>query len=107
LICRADLLVSGLTNVAAHLGGLYRELGDDFVRELRGTFAIILYDHKQRVLKAWTDHFGAERLVFRECDESLAVSTSIQLVLAATGRQPSISPTAIQDGTEHNLSRHF
>src|SRR5690349_2581593 len=84
LICSADLLTpASVTNVAAHLGKLYREQGDGFVSSLRGTFAIIAYDHKLRTLKAWTDHFGAERLVFSEFDESLAISTSIAWVMRA------------------------
>src|SRR5215472_12675814 len=60
LICRADLLTSDpVPKVAAHLGRLYRDHGDEFVCSLRGTFAIILYDHNHRTLKAWSDHFGA------------------------------------------------
>src|SRR5215813_10369338 len=74
LICRADLFEPrSFINVAAYLGGLYRDQGDRFVCGLHGTFAIILYDHNQRTLKAWTDHFGAERLLFRECAASLVV----------------------------------
>src|SRR5262245_66237890 len=67
LICCASLhCPESHSNVAAYLGGLYRERGDGFACGLRGTFAIILYDHNQRTLKAWTDHFGAERLVYSE-----------------------------------------
>jgi asparagine synthase (glutamine-hydrolysing) len=99
LICRADLLdpaSQSTMNVASHLCGLYREQGDGFVNTLSGTFAIILYDHRHRTLKAWTDHFGAERLVYGECDESLLVATDIRSILAATGRKR-ISPSAIQE----------
>jgi asparagine synthase (glutamine-hydrolysing) len=97
LICCADLLEpDSVTNVAAHLGGLYCAQGDQFVCGLHGTFAIILYDHNQRTLKAWTDHFGAERLVFRECYESLLVGTNLQSIAAHRPR-PSISSAAIQE----------
>src|SRR4051794_24628724 len=52
LICRADLLApERASNVAAHLARLYRETGDKFVSALRGTFAVILFDHKSRTLK--------------------------------------------------------
>jgi len=95
LICRADLLESESINVAAYLCRLYREKGDRFVNDLRGTFAVILYDHKERALKAWTDHFGAERLVYREFDQSVAVSTNIQLMLSTQGQRPAISLAAI------------
>src|SRR5262245_33203979 len=98
LICRADLLEpDSCINIAAYLAGLYRIEGDRFVSGLHGTFAIILYDHTQRTLKAWTDHFGAERLVFCECDGSLAVGTNIHSTLAIHQEQPTISPAAIQE----------
>src|SRR5262249_32367813 len=98
LICSTDLLgSSSLKHVASHLAGLYRTQGDGFVCGLRGTFAIVLYDHDQRTLKAWTDHFGAERLVYSECSDSLVVGTNIQSVSAVHGQRPNISPAAIQE----------
>src|SRR5436305_5847631 len=98
LVCRADLLVSEKSfNVAAHLANLYEQKGDGFVRDLRGTFAILLYDHRQRTLKAWIDHFGAERLVFSETNGSLVVSTSIEILVKAQRRQPAISAEAIRE----------
>src|SRR5262245_54672087 len=64
VICRADLLSSApAVHVAAAVARMYREKGDRFVCELRGAFGIILYDHNSRTLKAWTDHFGVERLL--------------------------------------------
>ena len=98
LVCRVDLLAQKpATSVAAHLAGLYRQYGDAFINRLRGTFAIVLYDHNQRTLKAWVDQFGAERLVFTESDGSLVISTNIGLVLNAQRRQPSLSPEAIRE----------
>ena len=97
LICRADLIApSPMSNVAAYLGRLYREQGDAFVSGLQGSFAIVLYEHSRRTLKAWTDHFGAERLVYGEVDGSFAISTDIGLVRAHQQR-PVISTAAIQE----------
>jgi asparagine synthase (glutamine-hydrolysing) len=98
LICRADLLEpeSG-PNVAAYLGRLYRAQGDKFVAAIRGTFAIVLYDHERRTLKAWTDHFGAERLVYFELGDSLMVSTDIGKLLNVCQQYPDISPAAIHE----------
>src|SRR5262245_47981118 len=73
LICRADLLTQ--YSSAAELARLYLQQGDDFVTRLRGTFAIVLYDYKSKALKAWTDHFGTERLLFAESSKGFAVST--------------------------------
>ena len=98
LICRADLLAPDrAVHVAAQLVRLYREQGDKFVCALRGTFAIILYDHRVRSLKAWTDHFGAERLVFAEFGNSLTVSTDIGQIVNANPQRPSIEPAAIPE----------
>jgi asparagine synthase (glutamine-hydrolysing) len=98
LVCCADLFGSeSSTNVAAYLAKFYREKGDGFVSELRGTFAIILYDHNCHTLKAWTDHFGAERLVFAESEGSLAIGTNIRSVLTLLGKRPIVSPAAIQE----------
>jgi asparagine synthase (glutamine-hydrolysing) len=98
LICRADLLGSEpLINTAAYLGRLYREQGDRFVVGLRGAFAVILYDHNQRTLKAWVDHFGIEQLVFTEVDHSFAIATSIRSLSVAHRREPKINLAAILD----------
>src|SRR5262245_57091114 len=61
LICRADLLRSDSASPAECLAQLYAAQGDSFAVKLRGTSAIIVYDYRTRTLKAWTDHFGAER----------------------------------------------
>ena len=98
LVCCVDLFkLDSSTSTAAYLAASYREKGDDFVPGLRGTFAIILYDHTCNTLKAWTDHFGAERLVFAEVEDSLAIGTNIRSVLTVSGKRPNISPAAIQE----------
>jgi asparagine synthase (glutamine-hydrolysing) len=76
---------------------MYREKGDRFVRELRGAFGIILYDHTNRTLKAWTDHFGVERLLFAQSAQSLVVATDIRLVTMTQHSSREISPAAIQE----------
>src|SRR5712692_7410269 len=81
LICRADLLIDGECAAAPMIARLYEQYGDSFVKNLRGTFAIILYDHKLKALKAWTDHFGAERLVFTNSPGFFAISTDLRLLL--------------------------
>lgn len=98
LICRSDLLSSErYIDVAAYLAGLYRQQGDRFARELRGTFAIVLFDHRHQTLKAWIDHFGGERLVWAQFEGSLAVSTDIAYLLKVQRHPPGIRPAAIQE----------
>src|SRR2546427_668054 len=103
IICRTDLLIRDSRlhaeyNVypARFLASLYEQQGDLFVRELRGTFAIILYDKKARVLKAWTDPFGSERLVFTNPQGFTAVATDLRLLLPLFTERPDIDPVAVQ-----------
>ena len=98
LVCCGDLFgLEPSANIAAYLARSYREKGDGFVAGLRGTFAIVLYDHSCHTLKAWVDHFGAERLVFTEAEGSLAIGTNIRSVLTISGKRPIIRPAAIQE----------
>ncbi len=95
LVCRADLLaLETPSNLAAHLANLYRQKEDGFVRGLRGTFAIVLYDHNQRALKAWIDHFGAERFVYTETGGSLTIRPKIQTPAKAQPTKSVINPRA-------------
>lgn len=102
LVCDADLLNAETvkTNepsggIAAMLAALYRQRGDDFVLDLEGTFAIIVFDHREKSLKAWTDRFGAGRLVFSSSIEFTAVSADLRLLSKLTGQQFAIDPVAI------------
>src|SRR5262245_30115020 len=59
VICCADLIKTGgvrsdvdLSSPAQHIARLYEQEGDKFVVGLRGSFAIILCDHRLNVLKA-------------------------------------------------------
>jgi len=103
VICRADLLVrdSGANGDATaapaqFLARLYAQEGDEFVKHLRGTFAVILYDHKLRLLKAWTDHFAAEKLVFTSAHGFFAVATDLRLLLPLLSERPEIDLVAVQ-----------
>src|SRR3989454_7852286 len=103
IICRADLLTldsvpdaEANSHPAHYVAQLYERQGDSFVRDLRGTFAIILYDKKLRALKAWTDHFGAQRLVFTSPRGFVAVATDLRLLLPLLAEKPEIDPAAVQ-----------
>src|SRR5438874_2701369 len=108
VICRTDLLIRDLpasaeytTYPARFLAGLYERQGDSFVTKLRGTFAIILYDKKLRALKAWTDQFGAGRLVFTTPHGFVAVATDLRLLLPLFPERPGIDPAAVQQYVQY------
>jgi len=102
IICRADLLTldsvpdaEANSHPAHYVAQLYERQGDSFVRDLRGTFAIILYDKKLRALKAWTDHFGAQRLVFTSPRGDRSCSRA------------AISAVHMYPGSENNIRGYF
>ncbi|MCL1990655.1 MAG: asparagine synthase (glutamine-hydrolyzing) [Defluviitaleaceae bacterium] len=57
---------------------LYRHQGDDFVKKLRGMFAIVLYDHvKQRIVAA-RDSFGIKPLYYRLEGDTLSLASELK-----------------------------
>jgi len=98
LICRADLLGSknnASVSPAAYIASRYQRDGDDFARSLRGTFAVILYDHRSGALKVWTDHFGVQGVVYAESPQFFAAATDIHGLLGLFASPPAIDPAAI------------
>lgn len=95
LICRTDLLEAKAVSPAEHIANLYRTQGDSFAAGLRGSFAILLHDYRTNTLKAWTDHFGVERLVYGEFARCVGIATDTRLLATMSGRQPEIDPAAI------------
>lgn len=104
VICRADLLEDRAVNAspAAHAAKLYEEQGDDFAARLRGVFAIILYDRRTNVLKAWTDHFGVEKLVYNDSGRAVTVATDIRGLVSMMEGRPEIDPAAVQQYLQYS-----
>lgn len=103
LICHTDLLDSGAgddlreanQSPASYLARLYEQQGDKFARDLHGWFGIVLYDLKQNALKAWTDHFGVRRIVYRETSGGLGIASDLRLLNGLFAQSPEIDPQAI------------
>jgi asparagine synthase (glutamine-hydrolysing) len=111
LICDCDLLAadeidavveSAPPSTAALLAALYARHGDDFVQHLHGAFAIVLYDHQQEVLKAWTDHFGVKRIVFRDTADGLGIANDLRLLMKLVGRAAEIDQVAIVEYLQYS-----
>jgi asparagine synthase (glutamine-hydrolysing) len=105
LIFKGDLLSASRkvsTRPAAHIATLYEREGDNFAAALRGTFAIILYDWAKRSLKAWTDHFGVQPLVFAESSGYLAIATRLSELLPLLGERPEINPAAVHEYLQYS-----
>src|SRR5262245_15815045 len=100
VVCRTDVLGhahTGSITPAAYIATLYRHRGDEFTVDLRGTFAVILYDHSSHTLKAWTDHFGVEGLVYAQVSSFLGIATKISQLLSYFGDRFEIDSTSIHE----------
>lgn len=105
LICNTDLLGAGdcrdftqtRKNPAKYLANRYAQHGNAFARDLHGWFGIILYDFRENSLKALSDHFGVQRLVYRFTSESLIIASDLRLLKPLLTAPPEIDFMAIAE----------
>ena len=82
------------TEVIVHL---YEEQGEDFVRELRGMFAIALWDEKKQTLLLYRDRLGIKPLHYAFQDGKLIFGSEIKAVLEHPGISRPLSMAALHD----------
>jgi asparagine synthase (glutamine-hydrolysing) len=75
----------------------YRERGLDFLHSLRGSFALALWDVRERRLVLARDRLGMRSLVYAETPGGLAFASEAKGLLAAGWVEPEIDPAAIDD----------
>jgi len=61
---------------------LYEELGDDFVRAVRGELAFVVWDARRRRLLAGRDRFGVKPLVWSALGEGIALASEAKALFA-------------------------
>ncbi|MGI9556955.1 MAG: asparagine synthase (glutamine-hydrolyzing) [Solirubrobacterales bacterium] len=81
------------TEVLVHL---YEERGDAFVEELRGMFAIALWDAGERRLLLARDRFGIKPLYFRVAQGCLSFASELKSLLAQPGFSREIDLDAME-----------
>ncbi|MFF8789286.1 asparagine synthase (glutamine-hydrolyzing) [Streptomyces sp. NPDC015125] len=75
---------------------LYDELGDDFVSELRGMFAIAVYDTRARTLLLATDRVGKKPLFHsRLPDGTVAFASELAALMQHPGIARDVDPQAV------------
>ena len=85
------------TEILVHL---YEDLGDDFVRELDGMFALALWDNRRKRLLLARDRFGKKPLLYAEAGGRLWFGSEFQALLA----DPAIRRDIDYDALDEYLS---
>ena len=80
------------TEVIVHL---YEEKGISFVKELRGMFAIAVYDEQTRKLYLARDHFAIKPLYYCDTNDTLVFASEIKSILAHPEVRPAVSMQAM------------
>jgi len=69
------------TEVILHM---YKEYGDDFINDLNGMFAFVIYDRQKKRLLIAKDHFGIKPLYWYEDKKQFVFGSEIKAILNHT-----------------------
>ncbi len=69
---------------------LYRKLGQDFVNELAGMFAIAIYDEEKNRLQLWRDPLGIKPLYYHLSKDRVIFSSEIKAIYAVMDNPPDV-----------------
>jgi asparagine synthase (glutamine-hydrolysing) len=83
----------GDTEVLVHL---YEERGPSFVEELRGMFAVALWDSRRRRLLLARDRFGIKPLYYRRAEGLLSFGSELKALLRQPGFSHDVDPDALE-----------
>ncbi|HEY7865749.1 MAG TPA: asparagine synthase (glutamine-hydrolyzing) [Psychromonas sp.] len=80
------------TEVIVHL---YEEYGEDFVSQLNGQFAIVIWDIREEKFIMIRDRVGIVPLFYSSRNGQLLFASEVKAILAALPEAPSINPAAL------------
>lgn len=89
-----ELLVQNVINS-------YEKKGISFVKDLRGTFAIVLWDGIRKRLYLFRDRYGAKPLLYAKTGKGIAFGTEIKAILQHSGVKRTINMAAIYQYLSH------
>lgn len=87
-------VTSSDTEVIVHL---YEEKGDDFVNDLRGMFAIGLWDARNKRLLLVRDRLGKKPLFYATLKDRVVFASELKALLPVPGLSRDIEPEALVD----------
>ncbi|QEG00105.1 Asparagine synthetase [glutamine-hydrolyzing] 1 [Stieleria maiorica] len=73
---------------------MYLQHGLSFVERLRGEFAIVLYDHREKRLILIRDRFGIKPLYFAVRDDGIVWGSEVKSILKHPSVEPRLCPKA-------------
>ena len=104
---RAELMAeNGGRNWAETVAVLYEREGDNWCRQLRGSFAGLIYDHDTGKLLLFTNQIGDKKVFFHRRGETLYFSSDLQSLLRMI-RQTGVKPTLEVNSAYSLLSYGF
>ncbi len=74
---------------------LYEQHGDAFIEQLRGMFAIALWDARERLLLLARDRFGIKPLYYRSVGGTLSFASELKAMLELPGFSREVDPRAV------------
>ncbi len=82
---------------------LYRQKGNEFVKYLRGSFALVLWDARQQTLLLATDHFGTRPIYYGLANERIAFAPRISFFAGAQDIPKVIEPNSLYFYLNHSF----
>lgn len=74
----------------------YEEYGTDIVRKLRGMFAFVIYDRKQKIFFGARDYFGIKPLYYTKTDNGLIFGSEIKSFLEHPNFKKEVNENALR-----------
>jgi asparagine synthase (glutamine-hydrolysing) len=83
---------------AALLAALYQRDGDgDFLKEVDGVFAAVVYDEPRRLVHLVSDRYGLRHLYWTRHAGGVAWASEVKAMLGLQGFEPEVDPAALED----------
>ena len=109
--CDADLLQSSVPgefpnaarDSARLIGELYLQSGSTLFTRLRGTFAIAIWDERNRTLLLARDRFGVKSLCYAAAESQLIFASHPRAIFASARIGKNVDPHAIVDYLNMNI----